>query len=174
MIFWYLRTSQTSCNFHLGSSHVVVCVETSVGCHFATNLKQLSTKTFFQESWLFYWNIWIDGSGAIRNVNAHMYLESLFANETVYVVLFPNFLIPQFFFWYKLTSPTTHHWTNTKYSLSWSSRLPFGTNSCRIQGSFVWVSLYGMLNCCLPFYDLKNIFQITKTSNHLYWTWILS
>ena len=121
---------------------------------------------------LFYWNIWTDGSGVIQNANAHTYLESLFANETVYVVLFPGFLIPQFFFWYKLTSPTTHHWTKTKYS--WSSRLPFGTNSCRFQGSFVWVSLYGMLNCFSPFYNLKNIFQITKTSNHLCRTWILS
>ena len=197
MIFWYLRTIQTSCDFHVERSHVVVCIETSVGCHFVTNLKQFGINTFLLEStqiviykyyspswisilgflhsfyWpLFYWNIWIHGIVSNWHSNANTYLESPFANETVYLVLFPNFLILQFFFWYKLTSPNTHHWTKTKYS--WSSRLPLWTNSCRFQRSFVWVSLYGMLNCCSPFFHLKNIFQITKTSNHLYRTWILS
>ena len=50
MIFWYLRTIQTSCDFHVQRSHVVVCIETSVGCHFVTNLKQFGTNTFLLES----------------------------------------------------------------------------------------------------------------------------
>ena len=50
MIFWYLRTIQTSCDFHVESSHAVVCVETCVGCHFATNLKNFGTNTFFLKS----------------------------------------------------------------------------------------------------------------------------